>query len=86
MGASFPTQACTELDFKVGKGYILESEKKGGSGGADKGVVVGQWDESDQEQTADLFGWEAWEIRNEVLKFSLWYFMKYAEILPVTPN
>lgn len=35
MGASFPTQACTELDFEVGKGCILESEKKGGSGGAD---------------------------------------------------
>lgn len=42
MGASFPTQACTELDFEVGKGYILEWEKKGGSVGADKGLVVGQ--------------------------------------------
>lgn len=30
------------LDFEVGKGYILESEKKGGSRGADKALVVGQ--------------------------------------------
>ena len=68
----------------------MESEWKGGSDGADKALVVGlnkmNLTKSKQTCLAEMPSLLRREIRNDVVKFSLWYFMKYFEILPATPN